>query len=315
MGSGLSKSTRKQAKDPEGRMPLADHLRELRNRLIKSVLAIVVITIVCAFFYKQIADFLTRPVLDSVGCKGGFSHLAKGQHHCADVTVNGLLGPFTIAIKVSLTAGVVLSCPVWTYQLWAFLAPGLHKHEKRYALSFVGAGVPLFLAGAWFAYAILPTSAAALIGLTPANVHNLVPLDDYLDLITRLVVIFGLSFELPLLLVLLNFTGVITGRRMLGWWRVMVLGITVFAAVATPTGDPLTMSALAAPIVVLYFAAVMVSLLNDRRKARRRAADPDFGLDDDEASHVELTPEPVEEIESVPAAGGLDEPDGFDDVT
>jgi sec-independent protein translocase protein TatC len=128
-------------------------------------------------------------------------------------------------------------------------------------------------------------------------------------------VIFGLSFELPLLLVLLNFTGVITGRRMLGWWRVMVLGITVFAAVATPTGDPLTMSALAAPIVVLYFAAVLVSLLNDRRKARRRAADPDFGLDDDEASHLELTPEPVEEIEAVPAAGGLDEPDGFDDVT
>lgn len=160
----------------------------------------------------------------------------------------------------------MLATPIWLYQLWAFLAPGLHKAEKKYALGFVGAGFPLFLAGAFFAYKILPTTATVLIGFTPANVDNLLPLDDYLDLVTRMVVVFGLSFELPLLLVLLNFAGILSGKKMLGWWRGMIMGITVFAAIATPSTDPLSMLALAGPIWVLYFIAVAISILNDRRR-------------------------------------------------
>jgi sec-independent protein translocase protein TatC len=311
----LLKSARKQEKDAEGRMPLGDHLRELRNRLLKSVLAIGVVTVVAALYYNNLIAFLVDPVLKSVGCKASLNDIAqqaksvKQDTRCAHITMNGLLTPFTLALKVSLMAGVVLSTPVWLYQLWAFLAPGLHKHEKKYALAFVGAGFPLFLMGAFFAYKVLPTTATVLIGFTPKNVDNLLPLDDYLDLVTRMVVVFGLSFELPLLLVMLNFAGILSGKRMTGWWRAMVMGITVFAAVATPSTDPLSMLALAGPIWVLYFIACAVSLLND---ARRRKANPDAALDDDEASHLDLTPESVPP--SLPEqTTGHD--GGFDDAT
>ncbi|TGB14363.1 twin-arginine translocase subunit TatC [Streptomyces palmae] len=293
-------------------MPLAEHLRELRNRLLKSVIAVIVVTIFGLIYYKQIAEFITDPVLNAVGCPEGRTVNLDGSS-CARVTANGLLAPFTIMLKVALATGVVVSSPVWLYQLWAFLAPGLHGHEKKYALSFVAAGVPLFLGGAYLAYAILPTSAGALVGLTPNGWENQFPADEFLDIVTRLVIVFGLSFELPLLLVLLNLGGVLTGKRMLGWWRFMVVGITIFAAVATPTGDPLTMSILAAPIIVLYFGATIVALFNDRRKQRRN---PDAGLSDDEASDLDLTPLPVEEAE--PLTRDDTDPhrrSGYDDIT
>lgn len=301
-------------------MPLAEHLRELRNRLAKALLAIVVVTVVAAFFYQEIINVLTEPILKSIGCEKSFAELAEskaGSEPCAQITINGLLGPFTLALKVSLTAGVVLASPVWLYQLWAFVAPGLHRNEKKYAYAFVATGAPLFLIGAYFAYAVLPTSAEVLIEFTPSDVDNLLPLDDLLDLVTRMVLVFGLSFELPLLLVMLNFTGVLTGRRMLGWWRAMIMGITLFAAIATPSTDPLTMLLLAGPIWVLYFAAVVVSLVNDRRRARREALEPD----DDEASDLDLTPEDIGEVEPVTTARALpeqatkDRVNGYDDVT
>ncbi|MEU6346072.1 twin-arginine translocase subunit TatC [Streptomyces sp. NPDC046977] len=269
-------SARNKEKDPERRMPLAGHLREIRNRLAKAVLAILVVTIAAAFHYKGIVNFATRPVLDSVGCPTSFADLAKRTAHttCAHITINGLLSPFTLALKVSFMAGVVLASPIWLYQLWAFVAPGLHKHERRYAYAFAGAGVPLFFGGAVLAYKVLPTTATVLIHFTPHGVDNLLPLDDLLNLATRMAVVFGLSFEMPLLLVMLNLTGVLSARRIIGWWRGVIIGITAFSAVATPSTDPLTMLALAAPIWVLYFAAVVLSLLNDRRKARRDAAEP-----------------------------------------
>lgn len=302
-------------------MPLADHLRELRNRLMKSVLAILVVTVVAMIYYKQIADFLMDPVRDSVGCTKGFGEAASEGETCAEITINGLIAPFTIMLKVALTAGVVVASPIWLYQLWGFLAPGLHKHEKKYARSFVAVGVPLFLAGACLAYVVLPTAAKTLLDFSPDNTGNLIPLDDFLDIVTRLVIVFGLAFELPLLLVLLNLGGVLSGKRLLGWWRGMVLGITVFAAVATPTGDPLTMCMLAAPIVVLYFGAVGISLFNDRRRQR---SDPYAGLDDDEASALDDAPESVGPTDSVPAPravsddegkGGPPRLNGYDDAT
>ncbi|MER6981993.1 twin-arginine translocase subunit TatC [Streptomyces carpinensis] len=317
----MLKPARKKERDPEGRMPLADHLRELRNRLAKALLAIVVVTIVAAFFYNDIINFLTKPILDSIGCDQSFAELARSSHSgekCARITINGLLAPFTLALQVSLTAGVVFASPIWLYQLWAFVAPGLHRHEKKYAYAFVFTGAPLFLGGAFFAYEVLPTTAKVLIDFTPnGSIDNLLPLDDLLQLVTRMVIVFGLSFELPLLLVMLNLTGVLSGRRMLGWWRAMILGITVFAAVATPSTDPLSMLALAGPIWVLYFGAVGFSLLNDRRKRRREEAGPS----DDEASELDLTPEDIGDVEPVTANRGLPEqagPDrvnGYDDVT
>ncbi|MDQ0786040.1 twin-arginine translocase subunit TatC [Streptomyces sp. B3I8] len=316
----MPKPARKKEKDPEGRMPLADHLRELRNRLAKALLAIVVVTIVAAFFYNDIINFLTDPVLNSVGCKQSFEELAKSTDSspCARITINGLLAPFTLALQVSLTAGVVFASPVWLYQLWAFVAPGLHRHERKYAYAFVFTGAPLFFGGAFFAYKVLPTTAKVLLQFTPSKeVNNFLPLDDLLQLVTRMVVVFGLSFELPLLLVMLNLTGVITGSRMLGWWRGMIMGITVFAAVATPSTDPLSMLALAGPIWVLYFGAVAFSLVNDRRKRRRALSGPA----DDEASELDLTPESIDEVEPVTAGRVLPEQttaervNGYDDVT
>ncbi|MFI5668873.1 twin-arginine translocase subunit TatC [Streptomyces sp. NPDC051704] len=318
----MLKSARKQEKqdkDAEGRMPLVEHLRELRNRLLKSVLAILVITIVAAFYYKNLIDFMLKPMLDSVGCTNGVVSQRNGRP-CADMTVNGLIAPFSIALKVSLTAGVVLSAPVWLYQLWAFVAPGLHNHEKRYAVGFVAVGAPLFAAGGVLAYKLLPQTATILLEFTPDNARNLLPVDDYLDLVTRMVIVFGLAFELPLLLILLNFTGVLTAKRLASWWRAMVLGITIFAAFATPTGDPLTMISLAAPIVALYFIALGICLVNDRRRRRRN---PDALLDDDEASELDLTPAPIGDMEPVqaPAAlpeqadGGRRQINGYDDAT
>lgn len=302
-------------------MPLAEHLRELRNRLAKALLAIVLVTIVAAFFYNDIINFFTEPILESVGCSQSFEELARAKDDaepCAQITINGLLTPFTLALKVSLMAGVVLASPVWLYQLWAFVAPGLHRHEKKYAYAFVATGFPLFLGGAYFAYRVLPTTAKVLIEFTPFGVDNLLPLDDLLDLVTRMVVVFGLSFELPLLLVMLNFSGAISGKRMLGWWRAMIMGITLFAAIATPSTDPLTMMALAGPIWVLYFAAVAISLLNDRRRRRREA----LGPADDEASDLDLTPEDIGEVEPVttgraalPEQASTDRVNGYDDVT
>ncbi|MET7848132.1 twin-arginine translocase subunit TatC [Streptomyces avermitilis] len=315
----MLKPARNKEKDPEGRMPLAEHLRELRNRLAKAMLAIVVVTAVAAFYYNDIINFFTKPVLESVGCPKSFAEVAKMPEgkQCAQITINGLLAPFTLALKVSLMAGVALASPVWLYQLWAFVAPGLHKSEKKYAYAFVGTGVPLFMGGAFFAYKVLPTTAKVLMEFTPNGVSNLLPLDDLLDLVTRMVVVFGLSFELPLLLVMLNLTGILTGKRMLGWWRGMIMGITVFAALATPSTDPLTMLALAGPIWILYFGAVAFSLVNDRRKRRREAEGPD----DDEASELDLTPEDIGEIETVSANRALpeqsvtDRVNGYDDVT
>ncbi|MFH8801663.1 twin-arginine translocase subunit TatC [Streptomyces sp. NPDC017936] len=319
----MLKPARKKEKDPEGRMPLAEHLRELRNRLAKALLAIVVVTVVAAFFYNDIINFLTKPILDSVGCGKTFEQIANAlkdgddANKCASITINGLLTPFTLALQVSLMAGVVFASPVWLYQLWAFVAPGLHKHERKYAYAFVGTGVPLFLGGGYFAYMVLPTTAKVLIDFTPGGVSNLLPLDDLLQLVTRMVVVFGLSFELPLLLIMLNLTGVITGKRMLGWWRAMIIGITVFAAIATPSTDPISMLALAGPIWILYFGAVAFSLLNDRGRRRRDALAPA----DDEASELDLTPEDIGEVEAVSASRALPEQattervNGYDDVT
>jgi len=314
----LLKSARKKEKDPEGRMPLVEHLRELRNRLGKAVLAILVFAIFSAVYYQDIINVLTEPIRNEVGCRTAFTELAKQKSGaCGNITVSGLMAPFTLMIKVSLTAGVVLASPIWLYQLWAFIAPGLHKHERKYAYAFVGAGAPLFAAGGWFSYHVLPAAAEVMLGLTPDDTINLLPLDDLLDLVTRMVIVFGLSFELPLLLVLLNLTGIVTGKRMLGWWRGMVMGVTVFSAFATPTVDPVSMLSLAAPIVALYFLATGFSLLNDRRKRRRE----EMGPGDDEASELDLTPSDIGEVESVSSARALpgqsstDRVNGYDDVT
>ncbi|MFJ8183959.1 twin-arginine translocase subunit TatC [Streptomyces sp. NPDC096105] len=289
-------------------MPLVEHLRELRNRLAKAVLAIVVVSVVAAFYSEQLMQFLAEPVPkcdDLTNSDGG---------NCAIVSFNTLTSPFTTTIKVSLMAGLVISSPVWLYQLWAFVAPGLHRHEKKYTYVFTVAAVPLFAGGALLSYVILPVSIKVLLSLTPGGSANILSLDEVLDFTIRMVLVFGLAFELPLLLIMLNMVGIVSGRRMAGWWRGVVMGVFVFGAVATPTTDPVGMLALSGPIVVLYFAAVGFSLLNDRRRARKEAE----GLSDDEASELDLTPEavePAEPVTTLPEQTSRDRVNGYDDVT
>ncbi|MFJ3664367.1 twin-arginine translocase subunit TatC [Streptomyces sp. NPDC090119] len=298
-------------------MPLVEHLRELRNRLAKGMLAITVVSVVAAFYSQNLMSFLSQPV---PRCTQGLGESTGGS--CAVIAYTDLLSPFTTTVKVCFMAGVVISSPVWLYQLWAFIAPGLHRNERKYTYGFVAAAVPLFMAGAWLAYTILPISMRVLLGITPDGSANILPMDKVLDFIVRMILIFGGAFELPLLLVMLNFAGVVTGRRMAGWWRGVVMGVFVFGAVATPTTDPFGMIALAGPIVVLYFIAVGIALLNDRRRER---AEESAELDDDEASPLDLRPEPVGGVErlsaAVPEQGRQTEAlppgryDGYDDVT
>ncbi|MFI9364914.1 twin-arginine translocase subunit TatC [Kitasatospora sp. NPDC053057] len=275
-------------------MALADHLRELRNRVVKSVLAIVVITVIAAIYHQRIEDFLLQPL---PRC----TLETAGQYHgkCAQVSNIGLTAGFTWMLKVSLTAGVVATVPIWLYQVWAFVAPGLHRHEKKYAVVFMACGAPLFLAGVGVAILVLPTTVDVLISFTPNNTTPILPPEDYLDIATRMVLVFGLAFEFPLLLVMMNQVGMVTGKRLLGWWRGMVMGITVFAAFATPSADPVSMLTLAAPIWALYFIAVGIAMMNDRRKRRNN---PDADLDDEEASHLDLTVQPVAGAETVQAS-------------
>ena len=315
----MLKSARTQEKNPEGRMPLADHLRELRNRLAKAMLGITVVTVIAVFYSEDIMSFLSAPVPK---CTGGLGQSTGGS--CAVVAFNTLLSPFTTTVKVSLMAGIIVSSPIWLYQLWAFIAPGLHRNEKRYTYAFVASAVPLFAGGAYLAYLIMPISMRVLLQITPDSSANILQLDDILDFVVRMVLVFGIAFELPLILVMMNMAGVVSGRRMLGWWRGVVMGVFVFGAVATPTTDPVGMFALAGPIILLYFLAVGFSLLNDRR---RRSNDPDAELDDDEASSLDLTPEPVRDAELLaPTRRALPEQmtaeapqiaprSGYDDVT
>jgi sec-independent protein translocase protein TatC len=295
-------------------MPLVEHLRELRNRLVKALLAIVPLTILALFFAKDIAEFVSAPV---PSCASE-AEAAAQSGRCAVLSQVGLTSPFTTLMKVSLVAAVIAATPVWLYQLWAFVAPGLHKNEKKYALTVVSVGTPLFLLGAFLARWILPYAVRTLLGFSIDGSVSYITVDNMIDISLKLTLAFGLAFQLPVVLCLLNVGGVVSGRRMLGWWRAMVMIIAVFSAIVTPT-DPMSMIALAVPMTALYFAAVAFSLFNDRRRARAG----DSELSDDEASDLNLTPEGIGEVEPVSAARALpasvdsdgDRVNGYDDVT
>jgi len=278
-------------------MPLMEHIRELRSRLVRSALAIVVAGIVGFIFYRHIVNVLETPICNIKSIHG----VGQPTKDCRN-GVLVLIGPsagITLAFKIAMFSGIVLAAPVWLYQLWAFLAPGLYKKEKKYSLTFIGAAIPLFAAGATLCYIFFPTILRVLMGFVPAGVAAQLPLDTTLVFFLRMMVVFGASFVLPLILVLFNFIGILSGDRMRKSWRVVVLAIFVFSAIAVPTGDPIGMSVLAVPICLLYFGAIGIVLANDKRRAARRAADPIHQLSPDEASSLDLTPAPVERTDSL----------------
>lgn len=245
-------------------MPLFDHLREFRRRVVRSSLLILLASIVGWYFYNPIITRLARPVCD----------LAKAQAahatHCGSLYISGVLGPLNLQIKVALLTGLILSAPLWLYQVWAFIAPGLHRKERRNSVLFILSATPLFAAGATLGYLILPIAIRVLFGFTPQSLANLVKFDDYLDFVLRIILLFGMAFELPIFLVALNLIGFISGKAILRPWRVWIFGITLFTAAFTPTADPMTMALLAVPLCFLYFMAGGIALLVDRRREKRR---------------------------------------------
>lgn len=245
-------------------MPLLDHLRELRSRLIRAVIAMVLGSIVCFIFYENIIEALITPV-----CESGAKGVAEGK--CGALVVTGVIGPLSLQLKVALYGGLIVTSPLWLWQLWAFLAPGLHRREKKWAYIFAGFGGPLFAAGATLAYVMLPVAVKILLGFAPGDIGNLVPLNEYIDFVLRFLIVFGIAFELPLILVMMNIAGMITSRQIRSWWRQMIFGIAVFAAIATPTPDPYSMLALMTPVAFLYGVAIVITAILDRRKSRRES--------------------------------------------
>jgi sec-independent protein translocase protein TatC len=253
---------------PDGSMTLVEHLRELRYRLVVAVLALLIGTIVCWFFREALLSLLERPY--SIGVAA-----LKAKYPDANpILYNpGITSPFTLALKVSGVAAAVLTSPIWLYQLWAFIVPGLLAKEKKWSLIFIGTATPLFLAGVVVGYIVVPKGITVLLGFTKSGVANLQSFPDFLSFLLRLMIVFGLAFLIPLIVLMLNIIGVVKAKHLSKYRSYVIFGCFVFGAVATPSTDPFSMLALALPMVVLFIAAEVIARVLDRRRDRRNTGE------------------------------------------
>ena len=279
------------ARAADGSMTLMEHIRELRNRLFRASLAILVGFGFGVWLSGPVLHILQKPYCDLPKAR-----LIDGN--CNFVQ----LGPadlFLLQMKVALWVGLIIAAPIWLYQLWAFIAPGLHRHERRYAYFFTALAAPLFAAGAVLAYFVTSKGLEFLLNVSGGgDVTTTLDITRYVGFVTNLIMLFGVAFEFPLIVLMLNFVGLASAKRLLSWWRVAVFVFFAFSAVVTPTPDPFGMTALAICLCALYFAAVGVAFLNDRRRGRGREAYA--GIADDEVSPLDLSDEPV------PAGGRIE---------
>ncbi|MFB9314704.1 twin-arginine translocase subunit TatC [Nocardioides plantarum] len=258
----------------DGRMALTDHLRELRARLLKSVAVILVVLVASLFFFDQIYDAVYWPANRAQDA------LPAGQ---LVLSTNGPGAGLLIYLKLCGFASLVISAPFWLYQIWAFILPGLHARERRFTRIFAAIAGPLFLAGAALGYVTLAKGIEILVGFNPDGLTNLVSFDDYLSFFSRTILVFGIAFEIPLFVVLLNLAGVLKGKTLGAYRPWMIVGVFVFAAIATPSADPFTMSLMAVPMVLLFLISEVIARYNDRRRAKKN---PFAGLDPDEISVI-----------------------------
>ena len=260
----------------DGRMALSDHLRELRARLIRSALVLLLAFVVAWYFYEVLLELVLDPYEDAAKMLGGK----------ADTTayIGSVTGPLMLQLKLSGVVAIVASSPYWLYQIWAFILPGLHSNERKWSRIFAAIAGPLFFIGVATGYYVLPKGLEVLIGFTPGSLENLVEFGEYFGFLTRMLLVFGISFEIPLFVIMLNLAGVVSGKQLARYRPWIILGTFVFAAGATPSTDPCSMLMLAIPLQILFIVAESVARLVDR--ARGRGADSTDQWDDDEVSPI-----------------------------
>ncbi|MDT4939766.1 MAG: sec-independent protein translocase protein TatC [Pseudonocardiales bacterium] len=286
---------RRRAPNPEARMSVLDHLRELRRRLILAVLFIALGAVLGWFLYGHILNFLRHPYCS---VPKQYRYTPVGTQDCV-LIYHGVLDGFTTRLKVSAIAGAVFTAPFWLYQIWGFITPGLRKNERKYTRWFVAISTVLFVAGMALAYVVLSKGLRILIEQAGYGTQAQLTVSDYISFVTLMMIVFGAAFELPLLVVMANLAGVLSASVLKKSQRLAVFLIFTFAAVATPTTDPFTMCAMAAPMVVLFEAAVLFAVLRERRRARRAAlAGPVDYSADGSPSALDPIPKPLDDLDS-----------------
>jgi sec-independent protein translocase protein TatC len=278
--------TPKNAVGADGRMALADHLRELRARLLRVAVMLVVGIVVAWFFYDELFGLIYDPYARA-------QVVLEGRGVDSKPVLTGVANPLLLQLKLCALATVVLGSPYWLYQIWAFVVPGLHAHERRWTRVFAAVAGPLFLLGVATGYFVLPKGIEVLIGFTPEALQNLVEFGDYFRFLTRMLLVFGIAFEIPLFVVMLSLAGVVSGKALGEFRPWIVVGTFVFAAVATPSTDPFSMLMLALPMTLLFLISEGIARLIDRRRRRLAAAEGLAGLDDDVASPISYEREDV----------------------
>jgi len=291
---------RRRRRYPDGAMPLREHLAELRSRLFKALLFIALGMVAGWFLYPYILDILKEPYCSLPADRRFPPDRVPGE---CQLLFTGPLDGFMLRFKVAGIAGAVLTAPLWLYQIWAFITPGLRRNERRWTVLFVATSTLLFAAGAVLSYLTISKALTLLVNVAGPGTVAAIEVTRYLGFVTMMLLVFGVSFELPLIVVLLNFVGILSYRRLLHWQRLVIFLIFVFAAVATPSQDPISMCMLAIPMCLLFEAAVLVAWVHDRRKERREAAESFRDLPDDVASPLDTTPSPPDR------PGPLDEVD------
>lgn len=260
----------------DGSMALVDHLREVRYRVMISTMAIVITAIAAIFFYNELIDFVMYPYNSAV------ERLKEVNPGAETMVVNaGVVSPLTLGVIACVMAGILVSSPIWMYQLWAFIAPGLVAKEKKYALGFISAAVPLFILGCAVGYFVWPKGIAVMLGFTPKNmgIVNLLDMSSFLAMEIKIILVFGVSFLLPVVLVALNLAGVVKGHQLVKSRKFVIFGTFVFAAVATPSTDPISMLALSVPMTVLYMIAEAICLILDKRKGITEESVSEWAVD------------------------------------
>ncbi|TYL55957.1 twin-arginine translocase subunit TatC [Nocardioides sp. BGMRC 2183] len=256
----------------DGRMALSDHLRELRARILKSALALTVGFFVALVFFDPIFALVEGPYTTAQEALGADTTQA---------TTSGVGGPLMLYLKLCGLTALIATSPFWLYQIWAFILPGLHANERRWTRIFVSIAGPLFIAGVVLGYLTLPKGLEILIGFNRDELLNLVDFNDYLSFFSRTLLVFGIAFEIPVFVVMLNLAGVVKGKTLAAYRPWIIVGTFIFAAAATPSADPFTMCFMAGPMILLFVISEIIARYNDRRRARQGI---NAGLSPDEMS-------------------------------